>query len=209
MKEAPECRVCNHRHWNRDQHVLIGGPEPSKDVRELAAVAQRSERRSYKAKVDGSTPSRGTITIETGPMSADEARTATDEAKGLAEDLWRRLYVLHEREAWRALGYETWAAYVAAEFDMSKRRVNQLVAHARIVLAIEGQVGTTVPTSEQPTERATRAISSDPAAVARVRRMVRRGVSPRLAVDKATGAPCEHPRTLTVVVCADCGNRVE
>ena len=184
--------------------MLIGGPPVSANVKRLAANLDTAP-----------------VTVEIGPMSKAEARRETDAAKQVAEDLWRRLYVLHEREAWSALGYESWAAYLRTEFDMSKRRANQLVDHGRFVIAIEaGQQGTVVPFYDVPTEGATRAVRSDPGKVARVRRAVAQGVSPIEAVkralppkatkrtrDPATGAACEH-EPVTVVVCKNCGKRL-
>lgn len=78
-------------------------------------------------------------------MTAEQARSLTDEVRADAERLYEKLLRLHNGRAWRALGYDSWDVFIQAEFDMSKRRANQLVAHARVVQAVE--VGTVVPTS--------------------------------------------------------------
>ena len=49
-KRIPECRLCGHAHWSYQPHKLIGGPEPSKDVRRLAA-APTSNGRASRAQV--------------------------------------------------------------------------------------------------------------------------------------------------------------
>ena len=39
----------------------------------------------------------------------------------------------HEKQAWRALGYATWAAYCKAEFNIGKSRSYQLVKYAEVI----------------------------------------------------------------------------
>lgn len=221
--KRPTCRLCDHDHFSYEPHVLIGGPEPSKDVKRLARMTAKDGR------VDPMTSGKP-ITVKLmepeadltvvydgiGPLSPENARLLTDRAKevyeavrGRFEYIARVLELAHRREAWRVLRYPSWNAYIEAEFEISKRRANQLVRHTRIVLAIEEEVGTRFPPSDLPTERATRAIAADAIAITKVKRLVRRGVSPKAAVDKVTGAACEHPRTVTVKLCADCGKRLE
>jgi hypothetical protein len=47
----------------------------------------------------------------------------------------------HDRRAWSALGYSTWAAYVSQEFRFTKQRSFQLLDHARFVSALEDATG--------------------------------------------------------------------
>lgn len=116
-------------------------------------------------------------------MSRDEATKLTDRIRDSAEELWKLLYEAHERKAWQSLGYSTWASYVETEFDMSKRRANQLIAHAIIVSAIEAEVGTTVPTL---TERQTRGLASDlPEIIVEIKDAVTEGADPQQAVQEA------------------------
>ena len=113
-------------------------------------------------------------------MSRDDAVVLTSRIRDSAEELWKLLYEAHERKAWQSLGYSTWASYVETEFDMSKRRANQLIAHAIIVSAIEAEVGTTVPTL---TERQTRGLASDlPEIIVEIKDAVTEGADPQQAV---------------------------
>lgn len=106
-----------------------------------------------KGRAQGPAPAQTSITAKqevpsaTVPLSADEARALTEEVRKDAERLWDKLLRLHDGQAWAALGYDTWDSYVAAEFDFSRRRANQLISHARIVAELDGweQV---VPTHE-------------------------------------------------------------
>lgn len=92
------------------------------------------------------------VNAETGEIVAyctpDEARRITEEIRGAAERIWSLLHEAHERGAWAALGYGSWAEYVQAEFDMSKRHANRLVAQGEVIRAIEAEVGPVGPTIE-------------------------------------------------------------
>ena len=139
------------------------------------------------------------------------------------ESAGKRLMAIKDSDLWRELEYATWESFVEGEFPFTRRRANQLVVHERLMSAIGA--GTSVPTfteaqtrnvSEEARERVTKSAAVDPEAgrnqlqreVSRVRPALPVKVTSRTK-DSATGAPCEHPRTLTVVVCADCGKRVE
>ena len=37
------------------------------------------------------------------------------------DGLWDLLLKAHDRQAWKALGHKSWAAYVEAEFDMGRQ----------------------------------------------------------------------------------------
>lgn len=73
--------------------------------------------------------------------SPDEARRLTDEIRGAAERVWSLLLEAHDRQAWSALGYSTWADYVQAEFDMSRSRSYQMLDQGRVIRAIEEVTG--------------------------------------------------------------------
>lgn len=77
--------------------------------------------------------------------STEEARDLTDRIKQHAEALWELLLEAHDRGAWRALGYSTWADYVAGEFDMSRSRSYQLLDQGRAVKAIQSATGVQDP----------------------------------------------------------------
>jgi hypothetical protein len=112
-------------------------------------------------------------------ISRNEAIALTRRIRDAAEDLWRFLHEAHERRAWEALGYPTWAAYVESEFDFTKRHANRLVAHAEIVQAIEAEVG---PVGPILTEGQTRGLRGKlPEIVAGVQVVVRDGQEPGAA----------------------------
>lgn len=79
--------------------------------------------------------------VETGEIvaaiSPDEARALTDRIRDSVEATWALLLEAHEQKAWAALGYATWAEYVSAEFNMSRRHSYRLLDHGRVVQAIE------------------------------------------------------------------------
>lgn len=52
--------------------------------------------------------------------TADEARTLTDRIKVAVEGTWQMIREAYVSRAWAALGYDTWDAYCAAEFDTSR-----------------------------------------------------------------------------------------
>lgn len=79
------------------------------------------------------------------PCSADEARDLTDRIKQHAEALWELLLEAHDRGAWKALSYSTWADYVSGEFDMSRSRSYQLLDQGRAVRAIQSAAGVQDP----------------------------------------------------------------
>jgi hypothetical protein len=60
----------------------------------------------------------------------------------------------HEQRAWAALGYPSWAAYIEAEFSMSRSRSYQLIHQARVIKELEAVAG--VSTSVDISEAATR-----------------------------------------------------
>lgn len=75
-----------------------------------------------------------------------EARKLTAEIKSYAGVLWQKLHQAHEGQAWRAMGYPSWSAYIAAEFDISRSRGYQLVSHAKAVQELAEAVGAEVST---------------------------------------------------------------
>lgn len=85
------------------------------------------------------------VNTETAEIIADctpeEARRLTDEIRGAAERVWSLLLEAHERQAWMALGYSTWADYVKAEFNMSRSRSYQMLDQGRVIKAIEEVTG--------------------------------------------------------------------
>lgn len=74
--------------------------------------------------------------IATTRFSADAARQLTDEVKADAAALWAKLLRLYEGGAHTMLGYASWAAYCAAEFDMGKSHAYRMLDAARVVDAL-------------------------------------------------------------------------
>lgn len=70
-------------------------------------------------------------------MSASEARAITDQIKEHTDAVWKLLTLAHEGRAWKPLGYETWAEYVAGEFSMSRAYSYRLLDQGRVIHAIE------------------------------------------------------------------------
>lgn len=75
-------------------------------------------------------PDTGEVTVL---MSEDEARDITLKIKQYAGVLCSLVKEAHEKQAWRALGYATWAAYCKAEFNIGKSRSYQLVKYAEVI----------------------------------------------------------------------------
>lgn len=74
-------------------------------------------------------------------MDRAAAEKITRDIKSWAGTLWLKIEEAHRGQAWRALGYASWAAYLDAEFDIGKSRGYQLVNHARAVRALAEAAG--------------------------------------------------------------------
>lgn len=75
---------------------------------------------------------------DTGPLTVLGAKKITKQIKDSFGTTLDLLVQAHDREAWRALGYSSWGAYTAAEFDFSPRRGYQLLFHAQTVKELDG-----------------------------------------------------------------------
>lgn len=82
------------------------------------------------------------------PIGNADAVALTQRIKDAAESIWSLLLEAHERQAWRVLGYATWADYVKCEFDMSRSRSYHLLDQARVIREIGSVVSTSVDISE-------------------------------------------------------------
>jgi hypothetical protein len=80
-------------------------------------------------------------------MTGDEARQCADQIRRGMADVRHLLLDFHEREGWRALGYDTWRECAMAEFGYEQSRVYQLLEAARVErnLAISTTVEKPVP----------------------------------------------------------------
>lgn len=90
-------------------------------------------------------------------MTREEAVATTAEINGLLEDAGRKLYDLHERKGWQAMGYASFAAYVAGELKISRRAAYHKIHHMKIVLELES---VNPGSQEIPTEKETRGHAS-------------------------------------------------
>lgn len=97
-------------------------------------------------------------TIEPYSMSTSEARSITDQIKEHTDAVWKLLVVAHEGQAWKPLGYSTWADYVAGEFSMSRAYSYRVLDQARVIRAIEEAVSPNGDISAALTEKAARDI---------------------------------------------------
>lgn len=112
---------------------------------------------------------KGDLTPSEAMVMAKGIRSALNSA---AEDLSRAdrdLMEFKDRKGWKAMGYKSWVACVAAEFEVSLRQVNHRIAGARIRLALEDQTtqideetGTRVPVSDPLPEKALRPLAGLP-----------------------------------------------
>lgn len=84
------------------------------------------------------------------PLTLDEARELTDHIRSTADVLYVLIYRAHAGRAWEALGYNTWAAYVQEEFNISRSRAYQILDQAKVIAAIEAATpeGTDLSISE-------------------------------------------------------------
>lgn len=82
----------------------------------------------------------GLVDSTTGEVVADctpdEARQLTERIRSTADALWQLLAEAHDRGAWRALGYDSFKAYVGAEFQMSEQHAYRLLNQATVIGAL-------------------------------------------------------------------------
>lgn len=82
--------------------------------------------------------------------TVEEARELTARIASSASELWSLLLEAHDRKAWKALGYETWDAYVTTEFRMDRSYAFRLLNQGRVIAALNG----TSPTGDIPERHA-------------------------------------------------------
>jgi len=138
------------------------------------------------------------------PMTKAQAKRVTTAIRQTADDLWHLLREAHDGQAWAALGYATWGAYVEAEFDMTRRNANLLVAQGKVIAAIEaatpaGTAGRALPAVPPVSARQAAQIKKAPGALRAIKAAVKAGVAPVAAVKAALA---EHsaakPEQLTI-----------
>jgi hypothetical protein len=70
------------------------------------------------------------------PMSKEEAAQITERIHQSVESVWDLITEAYERQAWKALGYESWKGYVTREFKMSERRSYQIIDRGKVIKAL-------------------------------------------------------------------------
>lgn len=144
------------------------------------------------------------LAVETGAfLSRDEARDLTERIKASVQQVWDLLVEAHERRAWVALGYGTWAEYVKQEFGVSKAYSYRLLDHGYLVREIQeatggSPIGDPLPEGRLRALKAPKNVGATAYEPARLRDDVREalvnGVEPREIVRRAglsTGSPAE------------------
>lgn len=90
-------------------------------------------------------------------MDKRQALKITADIKAWAGTLWLKIEEAYRGQAWRALGYESWEAYLDAEFEISRSRGYRLVTHAAAVRELTAAAGLESPMGDIP-ERRTRGL---------------------------------------------------
>lgn len=87
---------------------------------------------------------------EPGDLTPDEAQVLTAKIKAHVTQAWLLITEAHDRRAYKALGYDTFAAYVEAEFDMKRAHAYRLINQGRVIaeLAHAAGVSTLVDTDD-------------------------------------------------------------
>lgn len=74
-------------------------------------------------------------------MTPVQARRITDRIRKSTDTLAELVLEAHDREAWRALEYASWTAYVQGEFDVSVGHSGRLLWQARAIKQISAATG--------------------------------------------------------------------
>ncbi len=108
------------------------------------------------------------VNAETGELTVlltkDEAEQLTAKIKSYAGVICQLVKEAHDKQAWRAMGYGTWAAYCKAEFDYSRSYSYRLIGHVNKLLELSAAAGIdeeVSPMGDTLTERATRDLDMD------------------------------------------------
>jgi hypothetical protein len=103
--------------------------------------------------------------LDVAECSPEEARALTEQIRSATDALWQLLAEAHERRAWSALKYSSFAAYVSGEFPgMSRQRAYQLIDQATVIAALN-EVSTMVDTISERQARELTPLKSDPVKV--------------------------------------------
>ncbi|ESX13636.1 hypothetical protein X768_04665 [Mesorhizobium sp. LSJC265A00] len=115
------------------------------------------------------------------PLTEREAVALTGRIRKAVDSAWALLLEAQEREAWKALKYASWEAYVRAEFSLSRSRSYQLLDQGRVIAAIAEATGD-LSTSVDISEAVARDIKADlPSVTADIKTRVQQGEAPHKA----------------------------
>lgn len=121
--------------------------------------------------------------ITTRACTKAEAKALTESIRKGVDHLWALLLEAHERKAWKVLGYETWGAYVKAEFGMSRQHSYHLLDQGKVIREVEEAAGARVSERRQITKEVARDIKGElPAVTEEIRSRVHAGEQPETAV---------------------------
>lgn len=110
-------------------------------------------------------------------MTKAKAKALTQRIRDGVESIVTLLRQAYDEGAWKALGYETWEAYVKTEFAMSRSRSYQILDQGRVIEEVKSAAG--LSTMVDIDERQARAIKGDlPAVTAEIRSRVDLGETP-------------------------------
>lgn len=81
-------------------------------------------------------------------LSRPEAEAITADILAANETAWALVYRAYQGEAWRAMGYKSWTAYVEAELQISRGYSYRLLQQAKANEQLSAAAGGTVRVSE-------------------------------------------------------------
>lgn len=120
-------------------------------------------------------------------VTEEEARELTERIRASIEDTWKLLVEAHETKAWKALGYERWADYIANEFQRARSWSYKLLDQGEVIRAIEEASGVSTPVDiDQNTARDIKPLL--PVVVEDIKLRIARGEVPEEAVLKTVTA---------------------
>lgn len=134
------------------------------------------------------------------PLTPDEARTLTDRIREHVAQAWELLTEAHDRMAFKALGYSSFAEYVTGEFDMSRRHAYRLLDQGRVIRELERAAGVTHGShAVSVSEREARDIKPHLDAVQQeIKDRIDSGEDPAAAIRTTITTRRSEPRTETV-----------
>jgi hypothetical protein len=130
-----------------------------------------------------------TSTAPAKAMNKAEATAITERIRKHIDAAWDNITRAYEGRAWKALGYNTWEAYVRAEFDMTRQRSYQLMDQGRVIHAVAEATGENVKRVGQISARDAAAVKDDlPAVTEEIKAKIEAGEDLAKAVTETVAA---------------------